>query len=235
MVILLRATQAWAPLMMEELRREGIPAYAEFSTGYFTATEVEIVLSLLRVIDNPQQDIPLAAVLRSPIVGLQEEELARIRLYGKGKPFYYAVMEAARTEAQDGSPEAMQLELPLSADEGAASASASQQGWEGWQAKLRRFLDRLEQWRNAARQGRLSELIWQVYRETGYYEWVGGWLAACSARRTCAPCMIAPGNMNRLQSGDCSVSCGSSTGCGIPEGTLGRPARSGNGRTSSVL
>lgn len=174
MVILLRATQAWAPLMMEELRREGIPAYAEFSTGYFTATEVEIVLSLLRVIDNPQQDIPLAAVLRSPIVGLQEEELARIRLYGKGKPFYYAVMEAARTEEHDCSPEAMQLELPLSADEGAASASASQQGWEGWQAKLRRFLDRLEQWRNAARQGRLSELIWQVYRETGYYEWVGG-------------------------------------------------------------
>ncbi|RJG26139.1 helicase-exonuclease AddAB subunit AddA [Paenibacillus thiaminolyticus] len=174
MVILLRSTQAWAPLMMEELRREGIPAYAEFSTGYFTATEVEIVLSLLRVIDNPQQDIPLAAVLRSPIVGLQEEDLARIRLYGKGKPFYYAVMEAARAEAQDGSPAAMQLELelPLSVDEAADSAPRQDRG--DWQAKLSRFLDRLEQWRNAARQGRLSELIWQVYRETGYYEWVGG-------------------------------------------------------------
>lgn len=174
MVILLRATQAWAPLMLEELRREGIPAYAEFSTGYFTATEVEIVLSLLRVIDNPQQDIPLAAVLRSPIVGLQEEELAQIRLYGKGKPFYYAVMEAARAEAEDGSPAAMQLELelPLSADEGADLAP--RQGRGSWEAKLSRFLDRLEQWRIAARQGRLSELIWRVYRETGYYEWVGG-------------------------------------------------------------
>ncbi|CAH8769689.1 helicase-exonuclease AddAB subunit AddA [Paenibacillus dendritiformis] len=174
MVILLRATQAWAPLMLEELRREGIPAYAEFSTGYFTATEVEIVLSLLRVIDNPQQDIPLAAVLRSPIVGLQEEEMAQIRLYGKGKPFYYAVMEAARAEAEDGSPAAMQLELelPLSADEGADMPP--RQGRGSWQAKLIRFLDRLEQWRIAARQGRLSELIWRVYRETGYYEWVGG-------------------------------------------------------------
>ncbi|GAC42974.1 3'-5' exonuclease [Paenibacillus popilliae] len=172
MVILLRATQAWAPLMMEELRREGIPAYAEFSTGYFTATEVEIVLSLLRVIDNPQQDIPLAAVLRSPIVGLQEEELSRIRLYGKGKPFYCAVLEAARAQAQDGSSLALELELPLSADGDADSAP--RQGSGGWQAKLSRFLDRLEQWRNAARQGRLSELIWRVYRETGYYEWVGG-------------------------------------------------------------
>ncbi|MDU5141452.1 MAG: helicase-exonuclease AddAB subunit AddA [Paenibacillus dendritiformis] len=176
MVILLRATQAWAPLMMEELRREGIPAYAEFSTGYFTATEVEIVLSLLRVIDNPQQDIPLAAVLRSPIVGLKEEELARIRLYGRGKPFYCAVMEAARAEAEPGSPSAappqIELELPRSADEGADTAL--RQGRGDWQAKLNRFLERLEQWRNAARQGRLSELIWRVYRETGYYEWVGG-------------------------------------------------------------
>ncbi|MBN3525899.1 UvrD-helicase domain-containing protein [Paenibacillus apiarius] len=169
-VILLRATQAWAPLMVEELRLEGIPAYAEFNTGYFRATEVEVVLSLLRVIDNPQQDIPLAAVLRSPIVGLTAEELAKIRLMGKGS-FYDAVCLALQAEAdapQAGAALSAEAELPV------LPLSVATAAGRDWTSKIRRFMSRLEQWRNAARQGSLSELIWQVYRETGYYEWAGG-------------------------------------------------------------
>ncbi|MCY9582246.1 UvrD-helicase domain-containing protein [Paenibacillus alvei] len=154
-VILLRATQAWAPLMVEELRLEGIPAYAEFNTGYFQATEVEVVLSLLRVIDNPQQDIPLAAVLRSPIVGLTPEELAHIRLVGKGISFYDAVCRTVKDEGEKQAGNDASEALYL-------------------QDKLYRFLYKLEHWRIAARQGSLSQLIWQLYRETGYYEWVGG-------------------------------------------------------------
>ena len=57
---------------------EGIPAYAESRTGYFNTMEVETVLSFLSVLDNPMQDIPLAAALRSPIGGLSDEELARL-------------------------------------------------------------------------------------------------------------------------------------------------------------
>jgi ATP-dependent helicase/nuclease subunit A len=154
-VILLRATQAWAPLMVEELRLEGIPAYAEFNTGYFQATEVEVVLSLLRVIDNPQQDIPLAAVLRSPIVGLTAEELAQVRLQGKGISFYDAVSKMMHSEAGEQEAEEVSSDTDL-------------------QDKLYRFLYKLEHWRSAARQGSLSQLIWRLYRETGYYEWVGG-------------------------------------------------------------
>ena len=51
------------------LMNEGIPAFAQTRTGYFNTVEVETVLSLLSVVDNPMQDIPLAAVMRSPIVG----------------------------------------------------------------------------------------------------------------------------------------------------------------------
>lgn len=143
-VILLRATKGVAGTFLEEFRLAGIPAYAELGTGYFEATEVETVLSLLKVIDNPQQDIPLAAVLRSPVVGLNAGELAQIRLADSRGNFYGAVKAAARADAGKLS------------------------------EKLKRFLDQLENWRTMARQGSLSDLIWQLYRETGYYDYVGG-------------------------------------------------------------
>jgi ATP-dependent helicase/nuclease subunit A len=148
-VILLRATQAWAPVIIEELRMMGIPAYAELSTGYFAATEVQVMLSLLKVIDNPLQDIPLAGVLRSPIFRFTAEELAKIRIVSRDTSFYEAVRRAAE-------------------DNGAVAADDQLRG------KVRAFLERLEQWRTEARQGSLADLIWRIYRETGYYDLVGG-------------------------------------------------------------
>ncbi|WP_225446376.1 helicase-exonuclease AddAB subunit AddA [Paenibacillus rhizovicinus] len=145
-VILLRADKQWAPVIIEELQQQGIPAYAELSSGYFEATEVETMLSLLRVIDNPYQDIPLAGALRSPIVGLSAEELALIRIAG-GRVSYF---EAVRKAADDH----------LAPEE--------------TRRKLSRFLDALEDWRNEARQGSLADLLWRIYRETGYYDLVGG-------------------------------------------------------------
>ncbi len=63
---------------MQILLNEGIPAYAESRMGYFNTLEVETVLSMLAVIDNPMQDIPLAAVLKSPVVGMSDRELAEM-------------------------------------------------------------------------------------------------------------------------------------------------------------
>lgn len=91
-VILLRSTSAWAPLMIQELAFEGIPASGELNQGYFQATEVEVMLSLLQTVDNPRQDIPLASVLRSPLVGLDEEQLAKIRLGKSGGSYYEALV-----------------------------------------------------------------------------------------------------------------------------------------------
>ena len=65
-VVLMRATMARVFVLMEVFRHAVIPAYAELGTGYFEAVDVETILSLLRIIDNPRQDIPLAGVLRSP-------------------------------------------------------------------------------------------------------------------------------------------------------------------------
>lgn len=79
-VILSRALSGgWGDSVAEVLRQRGIPAFVDSKNGYFAAYEVLVVLSLLRILDNPLQDIPMAAVLRSPIVGLDDCDLAEIR------------------------------------------------------------------------------------------------------------------------------------------------------------
>lgn len=142
-VILLRS-MTWAPTIVDELKKQGIPVYAELSTGYFEAIEIKIILSYLKVIDNPKQDIPLASVLRSPIINLNEEELASIRLVDKNSTFF----DALKQFAQQGEGETV--------------------------IKVEAFLKQLNQFRFASRQGALSELIWEIYRKTGFYDFVGG-------------------------------------------------------------
>ena len=68
--VFMRSTKDRANVVLDIFQKCGIPAYAELGTGYFRAREVEVALSLLSVIDNPRQDIPLASVLRSPVAGL---------------------------------------------------------------------------------------------------------------------------------------------------------------------
>ena len=142
-VILLRSMN-WAPTIVDELKKQGIPVYAELDTGYFEAIEIKIMISLLKVIDNPRQDIPLASVLKSPIVGLSEDELVRIRLADKHGT-YYDALEKYTNAHHDGIAQ-----------------------------RLKRFLRQLEEFRLQARNGALSELIWNIYQETGYYDFVGG-------------------------------------------------------------
>ncbi len=147
-VVILLRSMTWAPQFMEEFKQQGIPVYANLSTGYFDATEVAIMLSLLKVIDNPFQDIPLAAVLRSPIVGLNEEELAIIRIADKRGTFYEALKKfCKRKPAQEH---------------------------EELYAKVRPFVDNVKEWRTHARMGSVSDLIWQLFRETHFYDFVGG-------------------------------------------------------------
>jgi len=144
-VILLRS-MPWAPQIIEEFKQQGIPAYANLSTGYFEATEVAIMMSLLKVIDNPYQDIPLASVLRSPIVGLNEVELAEIRVSQKQGPFYDAIKEYLKKGSVDTET----------------------------YRKVENLYNRLMNWRTKARLGSLSELIWQLYGETKFYDFIGG-------------------------------------------------------------
>ncbi|GKV65821.1 MULTISPECIES: helicase-exonuclease AddAB subunit AddA [unclassified Sporosarcina] len=146
-IVILMRSMTWSSEIADELKAAGIPVYVELSSGYFDAIEVMIMLNTLRVIDNPYQDIPLVSVLRAPFVGLTENELAEIRLVKPNAPFYEAVQLFVQTGGAGVSPAA--------------------------QKKLQKFFIRLEDWRNMARHGSLSELIWKVYQDTYYYEMVG--------------------------------------------------------------
>ena len=98
-VILLRSVQDKANLFEEALLREGIDAYADVSSNFFGAMEVQIMLSLLQIIDNPKQDIPLLTVLRSPIVGLDFDEILAIRKFEEEVDFYTAMCHYSETGA----------------------------------------------------------------------------------------------------------------------------------------
>lgn len=146
-IVILMRSMTWSGDMVEEFKAAGIPLYAESSKGYFEALEVMIMLNVLKVVDNPYQDIPLASVLRAPFVGLTENELATIRLTEQNTPFYEAVKKFVEGE-------------------GSGIHIRTQQ-------KLQQFLKQLDTWRDLARRGSLSDLIWRIYLDTNYYEMVG--------------------------------------------------------------
>ncbi len=101
-VILLRTVSGWAETFAEVLGDMGIPCFAGSQRGYFSAAEVRVVLSYLSILDNPIQDIPLAAVLRSAIGGFCDEELAQIRAASQEQYFYDCCREYERNGADSG-------------------------------------------------------------------------------------------------------------------------------------
>ena len=99
-VILLRSLTGWANEFVKVLGDCGIPAHVSTSTGYFSTTEVQTVLSFLKILDNPYQDIPMAAVLKSAIVGMDNEELAELALTEGATSFAEAVMQQMETATE---------------------------------------------------------------------------------------------------------------------------------------
>ncbi|WP_341479041.1 helicase-exonuclease AddAB subunit AddA [Heliobacterium chlorum] len=153
-VILMRGTRGRADTFLEEFRAVGVPAYAEVGAGYFEATEISVMLSLLRVIDNPRQDIPLVATLRSPLFRFTAEELAQIRLADSRGSYY----EAARAFIE-------RVEGTGPTDSDPRNSKLAE--------RLGRFFKQVEDWRTLARRSPLSQLIWKIYQETGYYDYAG--------------------------------------------------------------
>ena len=137
-VILLRSVKTKASRMVEALRQAGIPAYAEENSGYFSALEVKLLLALLQVIDNPEQDLPMAAVLGSPFVGLDANELGHLRMSGEGSLWSLLPKYGETTEKE----------------------------------AVIHFVERLERWRTYSRQHSVSDLLWTIYEEMNYLEYV---------------------------------------------------------------
>ncbi|OON98753.1 MAG: helicase-exonuclease AddAB subunit AddA [Epulopiscium sp. Nele67-Bin004] len=138
-VILLRA-KSNANLFAEALSNVGLDSHLEGGDSFFDAAEVELMFNYIKIIDNPLQDIPLLSVLRSPIVNLTYEDLAKIRHIKSNCPFY----------------EAFVCYVEQHQDE-----------------KLLNFKHELEYFRELSKTTTVEELISRIYKQTGYYRYVG--------------------------------------------------------------
>lgn len=192
MVILLRSPGSWADTLVEILGADGVPAYCTSNEGYFDTVEVETVLALLDVIDNPQQDIPLAAVLHSPIYQFTDEELAElVAHFGSLRA---ALPQAPEANASDAATDGVadgagsgrggdaQASNPIATpgtcvEEGTASSASAESDAKPpiapvLQAKLDHFCAELARYRAMAHYLSIHELLYRIFDETGYDHYV---------------------------------------------------------------
>lgn len=155
-VVLMRSLAKKANDYVEVLRLAGVPVSCQASAGYFQATEISDCISLLKILDNPQRDIELAAVLRSPFFKVSDSELAEIKIFNKKQQpgdYYNCVLRYSKN--------------------GPDTKLAD---------KLKQILEQIEQWRTTARRGNLADLIWQIYRRTGFLSFVSALPSGLSRR-----------------------------------------------------
>ncbi len=143
MAILLRAPSGKAEIFAKQFERAGIPLVVERG-GFYDSSEILDLLGVLQLLDNPLQDVPCIAVLRSPLVGLSLDELAEIRLLQSGK-FWFALNQAQSPKSK------VQSET---------------------RAKTEKFLKRFHHWRKLAQQSSLSQCVETILAETHYDDWL---------------------------------------------------------------
>ncbi len=142
-VILLRTTTNVAPIYEQEIVNLQMPVFSDSSQEYLETVEIQTIMSLLKIIDNPIQDIPLVAVMRSNIGKFTDDELIKIRIASKQDNFYTCLQKAK-----------LCVDTIL-------------------KEKIERFLENLDKWRIEQEYLALDELIWKIYSDTGYYNYVG--------------------------------------------------------------
>ena len=142
-VILLRSTSKAAPIFEKELLKRNIPVFSDGSNEYLDTIEIQTITNLLKVLDNPIDDIALVAVLRSEIGKFTDNEIVEIRLSKKDGSFYESLLETKNST---------NVEL---------------------KEKVISFICALENWQKESDYLSLAELIWKIYVDTGFYNYVG--------------------------------------------------------------
>ena len=140
--VLLRATSVLAPIYEKEISELNIPVFSDSSNTYLESMEVETIMSLLKVIDNPMQDIPLVTVLRSNIFGFTDNDLIEIRLCDKKCSFYESMLKAR------------------------ISVNSN------LRHKIDETIDKIKKWKKEEKYTPLNEFIWKLYLETGFLNYV---------------------------------------------------------------
>ena len=143
MVILLRSSRGRAPLLAEILQEGGTPVYSDSNNSYFEATEVQIILNILQLLDNCEQDLPLLSTLHSPLFEFDLSQLAHIRqTHGLGNGSYWQAL------------------LSYAEQEGELAE------------KVRDFIAQIEHWQFLCIFLPVDDLIWAILQQSGYYHYV---------------------------------------------------------------
>jgi ATP-dependent helicase/nuclease subunit A len=142
-VILLRSTKNKANVFEKELTSQNINVYSDTSQEYLESYEIQVIMDLLKIIDNPYQDIPLVHVMLSCIGMFTEDDLLEIRLCDQNDDFYMAMLKSRLSVRED------------------------------LKEKIDIFLNKVEDFRDKNKYMDLDELIWNIYEETGFLNYVG--------------------------------------------------------------
>lgn len=166
-VILLRSTVGWEDTLRKVLAEAGIPLHMTSRTGYFQTTEVQTMMNFLRVLDNPLQDVALFGVLKSPLFGFTEQEIATVRAittYRKSKLYDFLKAYAAG-----------QIHSLLEKEEAdkITPIEESMMQWdEALQNKIKKALQQIDRYRSMVAFTPIRELIRMMMQESGYEDYV---------------------------------------------------------------
>ncbi len=187
MVILLRTTSGWDEEFKKILELQGIPVYITSKTGYFGASEVQELLQLLRVLDNPRQDIPLFGVMQSVFGGFTQEEIAKIRSGRKRMTLYEALEEVAQSKSE----ELIHPVVSVGSDttvtgqeirETERYNEADISGEQSLQVKVKQFLETMNHYRDLTPYTSIRDLLQRILDDYDYLNYVTA-LPAGSKRR----------------------------------------------------
>lgn len=151
-IAILTRTKSWNNDLINQMSQAHLPVVVQDAANYFQATEVQVMLSMLQIIDNPHQDIALVAVLRSALVGLNENELAYLRINNRTGNYYEALISY--------------LHDPVYNQANAFAKALTK--------KVTAFVEQLSDFRDLVSKMSIAELIWQIYLKTGYLSYVRG-------------------------------------------------------------
>lgn len=172
-VILTRSVTGWADTFADALMDRGIPAYTDSSTGYFSVREIQVILSMLTIVDNPVQEISLAAAMMSYFGGFTAAELGMVRKLGR---------EHADKNTHNNLYEHLKVTAGLGEDGNALDGAGIKFGGademqesdvKQLSGKCALFLAKLTEYRDKSSVEPLYDLCWEMIYDSGYYDYVG--------------------------------------------------------------
>lgn len=169
-VVLMRAVSGNAQVYAEAMKKFGIPCYVDDSKGYFDTIEVEVFMNLLRLMDNRYRDSELISVLRSEILGFTTDELAELRNRHRNGSFAEAFIAEAN-EYESGSSAEKEMHASQNPREtgGGRQDIDESSGRDSIASKTAFAMRKFNTWKSWALSLPLSDFVWRLLMDTGYY------------------------------------------------------------------